>query len=422
MLCRWQLWPLVATVLLGSPSSSGQDDTSLSPPTHEPRANRWIADRSEKGRATSSKRLGGNARTEDAVEAALDWLLRHQQPDGRWDADGFSEHCTSTEKHCTGPGKGQHGEEVPCPFDAGISAFAALAFLGHGVLPSQNSSPTSNGEDQASAFSDRAGPALHRALSYLLDCNDVWSLAIGTEAIAEAAVLTGDDVYREAVPERVAKLLKRGGEDGGFGYATGMRKGSDVPYTALVVVALLAARDAGVDLPEGIPADIDRFLDSLEASDGKLAYLLDGRSYGYTPTTYNGHCAAALRECLKVDLSGTRHRAHLRLVCGELPRWKLEFETLDVPGRGRIEVQLGNLSMLQWYFGLMAMYQAGGQSWKEWFGRVQSELVDHQENNGCKRGSWEPLGTYERQTGGRVLSTALGALMLEQPCRHLRNR
>ena len=34
--------------------------------------------------------------------------------------------------------------------------------------------------------------------------------------------------------------------------------------------------------------------------------------------------------------------------------------------------------------------------------------------------SWDPLGTYERQTGGRVFATALCALMLETPYRHRR--
>lgn len=49
-------------------------------------------------------------------------------------------------------------------------------------------------------------------------------------------------------------------------------------------------------------------------------------------------------------------------------------------------------------------------------------LVGNQVKSGCARGSWDPKGTYERQTGGRVMATALGALMLTQPYRHRRMR
>ena len=93
-----------------------------------------------------------------------------------------------------------------------------------------------------------------------------------------------------------------------------------------------------------------------------------------------------------------------------------------VTSRSDVKVQIGNLSMYQWWYGTVGLFQKGGASWTSWFGAVKTALVGHQRKDGCAKGSWDPLGTYERQTGGRVFSTSLGVLMLEQPYRHRRLR
>jgi hypothetical protein len=78
--------------------------------------------------------------------------------------------------------------------------------------------------------------------------------------------------------------------------------------------------------------------------------------------------------------------------------------------------------MYQWYYGTLGSFQRGGTAWASWFGAVKTAVGNHQRRDGCARGSWDPLGTYERQTGGRVFATALGVLMLEAPYRHRRIR
>jgi hypothetical protein len=354
---------------------------------------RFVGPRRGEARLEAVRRHGGNAATERAVEAGLDWLRRHEREGGGWDADAFPERCSGAA--CDGKGRGQHGEEMPCPFDEAIGALAALAFLGRGEVP-------------------------ERALDRLAPGDDPWALALCTQAFAEAEALSGDGRYRDRAHEGARRLLAARGRDGGWGYAAGLRPGSDVPYTALVVFALLAARDAGFEPPADLAPRVDAFLASLEEEGGRLAYLADGRRYGYTPTTSNGHCAAAIRELLGVGLSSARHRAHLALVHGEKPSWKISFREVDVPGRGKTRVQVGNLSMYQWWYGTMATFQEGGGAFEAWFARTRTVLVENQRKEGCARGSWDPLGTYERQTGGRVFATALGVLMLEQPYVHAR--
>lgn len=392
-------------MLLAALPALGQD----APPPAEPEptkpAPRLLGPRTGPDRKKAASKYGSSIATEKSVVAALEWLARHQSSDGSWDADGFDARCEAGGAACEGRGKGQHGEDVPCPFDDGISAFATLAFLGNGHLPG--------------AEGDPHGAVVAKALDALRG-SDSWSLPLTVECFAEAEALEGKGRFTDRVTAGVERMLSMRQEDGAWGYAAPWRPGSDVPQSALVVSALAAARDCGAAMPDDLGRQIDAWLSKLEEKGGKLAYLEDGRKYGYTPTTSNAHCAFAMRELLETGTATTRHRAHASLVASETPVWKISFREMDVPGRGKVSVQVGNLSMYQWYYGTVGAFQRGGESWTGWFGAAKTALAAGQRTSGCARGSWDPLGTYERQTGGRVFATALGALMLEQPWRHRR--
>ena len=419
---RRAAWLLAALSLL---ADARAEDPPVAPPVEPPPpptdtppplpAPRLIGPRTGPDRKKALQRYGGNDATEKAVAAGLDWLARHANERGGWDADGFPTRCAAGGAKCEGIGKGQHGEAVACPFDAAVTGLAVLAFLGDGHLP------TAPG---AAATGSPSGPyddLLAKSFQFM-EGGDAWAVPIATEALAEAEAMERKGRFREDVRRRVEHLLTLRQEDGGWGYAAPWRPGSDVPYSAFVVSALVAARDAGVELPADLGKRVDAWLTTLEEHKGRLAYLLDGRKYGYTPTTSNAHCAVAIRELLGSGTDGARHRTHRALVSGEKPEWKISFRDVDVPGRGKVAVQVGNLSMYQWWYGTVGLFQSGGEAWSGWYGAAKGALVGHQRKDGCARGSWDPLGTYERQTGGRVLATALGVLMLEQPYRHQRLR
>ena len=296
---------------------------------------------------------------------------------------------------------------MPCPFDAAISALATLAFLGAGHGPLTPGDRYAKGVEKALAALRSGG-------------GDVWSAALTTQAAAEAAVLSGVEQDAEAARASAARLLGSREKDGAWAYAGSFRAGSDVPFAALVVPALVAARDVGAEFPAGLASDVDRWLGTLEVDHGRLAYLLDGRAYGYTPTTANGVAAAAIREWLEVGREGERHRAHLALARSDPPDWTISFKEIAVKGQGKVRVQIGHLSFYEWWYATMALFQAGGDGWRSWYARLASALVPHQRQDGCARGSWDPLGPYERQTGGRVFATALAVQMLETPYRHRR--
>jgi hypothetical protein len=386
------------TGLAGEPPPAGAPPARARP--------RFLGPRTGPERAAALAKEGGTAATEKAVAAGLDWLARHQEPDGRWDADGFPQRCAKGGPACTGIGKGQHGEAIPCPFDSAISALATLAFLGAGHGPW--------------VAGDPYGDVVERALTHGRGAGDPWGAALWAQALAEAAVLEGGEARREAAQAAARRLLGVREKDGAWAYIGGWRPGSDVPLTALVVPALVAARDAGFPLPTDVAPEVERWLLSLEADEGRLAYLKDGRAYGYTPTTANGIAAAAIREQLEVGLDGKRHKSHLSLAARDRPDWVISFREIDVPGRGKLKVQVGHLSFYEWWYGTEATFQAGGDAWRGWFSRLSGALVPHQVAAGCAKGSWDPVGGYERATGGRVFATALGVLMLETPYRRRR--
>ena len=60
------------------------------------------------------------------------------------------------------------------------------------------------------------------------------------------------------------------------------------------------------------------------------------------------------------------------------------------------------------------MFHMGGDDWKGWNEAKKEVLVPHQREDG----SWDPVGR-QRLRGGRVASTALGALCQEVYYRYL---
>jgi hypothetical protein len=66
-----------------------------------------------------------------------------------------------------------------------------------------------------------------------------------------------------------------------------------------------------------------------------------------------------------------------------------------------------------WYYATYAMHNMGGEYRIWWNKRIRDVLLDNQVRTGENAGSWDPLGDRWATHGGRVYTTALGALCLE---------
>jgi len=74
--------------------------------------------------------------------------------------------------------------------------------------------------------------------------------------------------------------------------------------------------------------------------------------------------------------------------------------TLDAEGKVRLNEWL--------FFATQCALLQGGSSWKGWNRGMKEALLGSIVREGCERGSWAPSTDH-----GRVLATALGALLLE---------
>ena len=75
-----------------------------------------------------------------------------------------------------------------------------------------------------------------------------------------------------------------------------------------------------------------------------------------------------------------------------------------------------------WYYTTQVLFHMGGETWREWNGKLQPMLVETQVAEGQYAGSWEPLGSVPDawgKYGGRLYVTTLNLLSLEVYYRHL---
>jgi squalene-hopene cyclase-like protein len=346
-------------------------------------------------------RLARKETVGEAVDMALDWLARHQQPDkGHWDGDDFYQLCQG--KPCT-------GKAYPL-YDPGLTGLAVLAFLGKGHT------------HQEGRYKD----VLTRAFDYLKRVQDpdgcfgaqtghfTYNHCIATLALAEALQKTNDSTLRHFVEHGVAFLLKAQHREPSTGNRLGWRyevhpKDNDTSVTGWAVRALLAARAAGVKVPDaaldGALAWIDRMIDP---ETGRVGYA----SQGVSPA----------RQSVKTAEKWPPKLSEAITAIGIVARCQLGKNAKDdmvTRGIGLCMERLpdwneksGAVDMYYWYYGTQALKLAGGDRFPTWFNALKRALIFHQRQDGCSRGSWDPVGPWGSE-GGRIYSTALMALALE---------
>ncbi len=77
----------------------------------------------------------------------------------------------------------------------------------------------------------------------------------------------------------------------------------------------------------------------------------------------------------------------------------------ELPGQGRA-------NLYYWYYATMAMHQLQGDYWQTWNRALRKALVETQRIDGTYAGSWDTNDVWAGY-GGRIYTTAMGALCLE---------
>ncbi len=323
---------------------------------------------------------GGGAKTEEAVARALDWLARHQHPDGRWSSRGFDDGCGS----CDGPARYE--------FDVATTGLALLCFLGadHG--------PT----NEKSEHAERVRRAVAWLAAQQKDDGDLrgggtmYTHGIATIALCEAYAVSQDASLKGPIARAAAFIVKgRNTRDGGWRYEPGQE--GDTSVLGWQVMALESARRCGVEIDPAVIDGARAWLDgvSTPAARGRYAY-----QRGMPPTMSMTAEGMFVQQLLGLGREDARMRESAAFLLREPPEWQRDANTYG------------------WYYATLALYQHGGQEWKSWNGALVRELLAAQRRDGAAAGSWDPADQWS-DIGGRVYQTALCTLSLEVYYRYL---
>ncbi len=339
-------------------------------------------------RAKLVRREGGTAESEKSVEDGLEWLARHQRPDGSW---GLNYH-----DQCQGTGC---GGEASVQSDTAATGLALLPFLGAGYIHSAKSRhqvTVRKGIEWLVAHQQPDGDAYvgGQAQPHL------YSHAIATMALCESYGLSQDPKLKHPAQRAVTFVIRsQDPSGGGWRYAPGQP--GDVSVFGWHIFALRSANMAGFKPPKQVLKLCSRFLDQTAADRSRT-------TYSYMP--------------------GSRPTAVMTaeaLVARQLLGWPRDFPAL-VKGASVIARDLETSeerNIYYWYYGTQLLHNMKKKEWERWNKRVREGLIAAQiHDDSCARGSWDPnLPVPDRwsSSGGRLFLTSLSLLTLEVYYRYL---
>ena len=331
--------------------------------------------------STSTKTV----RSERLISNALDWLARHQNPNGSWSFHDFSKQCK--DKSCTGPG-------------TAVSETTATAL---GVLPflAAHQGPTSKGPYQQQ---------VQKAIEFLIAAQDrtvnVGNLGgeakqsspldahgLATMALCNAYGLTEDKRIGEAAQKAVDFIVASQDRTTG-GWRCDTSKEEDTSVLGWRVSALNDAKLAGLAVPESTWAGATKWLRSCAHGD-------HGELFSSTPAGSPTPSMTAV---------------------GLLSRQRIGDAKRDDPFlNASVEYLVKHLpdakehDIYYWYFATYAMHNVPGPEWDTWNRQMRKQFVTTQVKEGCAAGSWDPEQPEKDkfgEIGGRLMVTSLSCLTL----------
>jgi hypothetical protein len=230
-------------------------------------------------------------------------------------------------------------------------------------------------------------------------------------ALAEAYGMTQDPRLGEVAQKAVDYSINvHQAPYSGWRYTP--KQAADTSVTGWFVMQLKSAKIAGLRVDGAGFQGAHAFLDSVTKSDGTVGYTRDRR---YCPAmTSVGMVSRQFMGTPNTEPALTKGADYL---LRSLPSWE--------SAKSNNGDRDGDLGFYYWYYGTLAMFQQGGQVWNSWNEALKPTLINNQCKGGPldgsvndKDGSWDPVSWTDRM-GGRVFTTAVGALCLEVYYRYL---
>ena len=293
---------------------------------------------------------------DQAVQRGLAYLAGRQRDDGSYGEGPYRGNVAVTAfvsrammAAGSKPGAGQYGDKLSKSVD-----YLLRLAQPNGLIASKE--PRENGPMYGHAF----------ALGFLAQCQKASPWA---------------DV-RETMVKAVEVIVKSQNRDGGWRYQP-RPLDADLSVTVTQLSGLLAARDAGIDVPEATVTQAVAYVKKSQNQDGGFRYLIQGGSSGFARSA-----AAVAVLFLAANQSGQETRKGL------------DYLRTFPPSAGIGQPEL--FYFYGHYYAAQALSHAGQEAWDRWYPAVRDGLLAQQH----KDGSWPDAASVD-------LGTAMVCLTLQ---------
>ena len=324
---------------------------------------------------------GGTADSERVVAAAMNWMARHQAPDGGWA-------CADFTKQCKDPSCSVHAQKAGGDHPMAATAFGLLPFFAAGQTHE------SKGPYQGVIRKGLQWMATHQdPKTGRLGTGSMYEHGLATIAICEAYGLSHDQKLKGAAQAAV-RFIEDAQNDssGGWHYAANATTVGDTSVVGWQLMGLKSAQMAGLTVNLQTLQKSKKFLTSV--AKGK-----DGGLFAYMP-----------------ESGPTPAMSAVGLLCNQYSGMK-RTDPAMVEGMNYVMANLGGAKADSYflYYATQVMHNLPGPEWDTWNRNARRHLISTQIKAGCAAGSWPPIG----HSAGPVMSTSIHALTLEVYYRYL---
>jgi hypothetical protein len=272
--------------------------------------------------------------------------------------------------------------------NVGVCSLAGLAFMCHGSTPRRG--PYGREVDRCTSYllnntRDSGLIACAEAASH----GPMYEHGFATLLLAEVYGMHSDPAVREKLTRAVKLIVASQNDEGGWRYEP-KRQDADISVTVCEVMALRAARNAGIYVPK---ETIDRCVDYVKRcqnADGGFLYMLSSPGESSFPRSAGGVVAlhsAGVYNTEEVE----RGLAYLMKHLPGTPA-----------GANEQHYFYGQ------YYAVQAFWQAGGERWQRWYSAIQTALLARQ----------QPTGSWFDQVSPEY-GTAMACIILQMPHNYL---
>ncbi|MHB8900605.1 MAG: prenyltransferase/squalene oxidase repeat-containing protein [Thermoguttaceae bacterium] len=207
--------------------------------------------------------------------------------------------------------------------------------------------------------------------------------------LAECYGMSQSDELRDRLGRAVDLIVNTQNDEGGWRYQP-RRLDADISVTICQVMALRAARNAGIEVPR---ETIDKCIDYVRRSqnpDGGFMYMVSGGESGF---------ARSAAGVVALHSAGVYEGPELAK--------GIEYLMKFLPGEGQSTTG-DSYYFYAHYYAVQAMWRQGGDAWQKWYPAIRDEMVGHQRTDG----SWMSPISPE-------YATAMCCIVLQVPNNYL---